>query len=56
MLDLWGKEGGLRVDGAFVGGGPGGEGAGSDIVAKKLFVNNIDDCGDEGLDVFPSLL
>jgi len=26
------------------------------IVAKKLFVNNVDDSGDEGLDVFPPLL
>lgn len=75
VLDLWGGEGGLGVDGAFVGSGSGGEGAGDNlvgisqeifanwvwkektyIIAKKLFVNNIDNCGDEGFDVLPSLL
>jgi len=25
------------------------------IIGKELFVDNVDDSGDEGLDVFPSL-
>ena len=43
MLDLWGGVGGLRVDGAFVGGGSGGESAGGDLagVNQELFGNRV---------------
>jgi len=43
MFDLWGGEGRLGVDGAFVGGRSGGEGAGGDLVGvnKELFRNYV---------------
>lgn len=40
------------VHGALEGGGAGGEGAGGDVVLQQLVVDDVDDGGDEGLDVF----
>lgn len=49
---MGGVEGGESIDGAFVGGGAGGEGARGDVVGEELFVDNVDDGGDEGFEGF----
>lgn len=52
MQDLGGLFGEGGVDGAGVGCGACREGARGDVVLEELFVDDIDDGGDEGADVF----
>lgn len=47
-MDLGGVEGREFVEWAFVGGGARGEGARGDVVGEELFVDYVDDGGDEG--------
>lgn len=42
------------IEGALEGGTPCGEGAGCDVVLEELLVDDIDDGGDQSLDVFRS--